>query len=73
MPVELKNIKGGGLHYVAYNTIYLVIFSPQKLNFSELVWNTTAPMKKDSSKELVSLLIMTSMTLSTTKEYLRLD
>lgn len=69
MPVELRNIKGGGLHYVAYLNNNTAISSPPKLNSSALVSNTIAPTRKDSSRILAALPTMITTTPSTTKEY----
>lgn len=41
MPTELRNIKGGGLHYVAYKASHLVISSRLRLSCSALVSSTT--------------------------------
>lgn len=69
MPVELKNIKGGGLHYVAYLIDDSAISSPLKPNFSGLGSSITAPTRRDSSRVPVSHPTTISMTPSTTKEY----
>lgn len=70
MPVELKNIKGGGLHYVAYVFTYSGISSQLRPNSSEPVLNITVLTRKDLSREPVFHPIMTSMIPSITKEYL---
>lgn len=68
MPTELRNIKGGGIHYVAYNSLHLVISSLPKQNSSEQDWNITGPKKKDSSKTPEDLLHQIITIQSTTKE-----
>lgn len=47
MPTELRNIKGGGLHYVAYPTPHAVISSPPRPNSSAPVSSTTRPTTND--------------------------
>jgi hypothetical protein len=69
MPVELRNIKGGGLHYVAYPFLYIVISLQLKPNSSEPVSSTTVQTKKDLSRVQDSHPIMISMMLSIMKEY----
>jgi len=39
----LRNIKGGGLHYVAYKEFKVVISNQLKQSYSELVLSTTPP------------------------------
>ena len=70
MPVELRNIKGGGINYVAYHKHYSEITNPPRPNSSELVLSTTEPMKKDSLKIPEGLQSVTIMTTSTMKEYI---
>jgi hypothetical protein len=43
MPIELRNIKGGGLHYVAYKEFKTAISSQPRRSFSEQVLSTTLP------------------------------
>ena len=47
MPTELRNIKGGGLHYVAYPTLHEVISSPLRPSSSAPVSSTTPPTTND--------------------------
>ena len=68
MPTELRNIKGGGLHYVAYKSIHLVTLSRLKPSSSELGWNTTEHKRKDSSKIQEGHQHQITMTQLTTKE-----
>jgi len=68
MPIELRNIKGGGLHYVAYKEFKIVISSQQRQSFSEQVWSTTLPTTSAWLREQEILLIRAITTTSTTKE-----
>ena len=70
MPVELRNIKGGGINYVAYHKHYSEITNPPRPNSSELVLSTTEPIRKDSSKIPEDLQSVTITTISTMKEYI---
>ena len=65
---ELRNVKGGGIHYVAYIIIHSVTTKLPKLNSSELVWDIADPTTIDSSKTLEDHQILTSTIISTTKE-----
>lgn len=68
MPIELRNIKGGGLHYVAYREFKIVISSQQRLSFSEQVLSTTLPTTSAWLRDQEILPTRATTTTSTTKE-----
>jgi hypothetical protein len=68
MPIELRNIKGGGLHYVAYKEFKTAISSQLRRSFSEQVLSTTLPTTSAWSRDQEILPIRAITTISTTKE-----
>lgn len=71
MPVELRNIKGGGIHYVAYLVPNPAISSRPKPSSSAPVLSITAPTRRDWLRILAARPTTTTTTPSITKEYLR--
>lgn len=68
MPIELRNIKGGGLHYVAYKEFKIAISSQPRLSFSEQVLSTILPTTSAWSRDQEILPTRAITTISTTKE-----
>lgn len=69
MPTELRNIKGGGLHYVAYPTLHAEISSLPRRSSSALVSSTTQPTTRGWSRDQGCPPTRATTTRSTTKEY----
>ena len=70
MPVELRNIKGGGIHYVAYLITHTATMNHLKANYSEQVSGIAVVTMRDLSKipgDLLTTIITTPLTM---KEYI---